>query len=29
VDCPDAQFCMVMNADGQYATYSGPASTVP
>jgi hypothetical protein len=24
VSCPSAQFCMVMNADGDYATYTGP-----
>ena len=23
VSCPNAQFCMVMNSDGDYATYSG------
>ncbi len=26
VSCPDPQFCMVMNADGDYATYAGPAT---
>lgn len=26
VSCPSAQFCMVMNADGDYATFDGSAS---
>ncbi len=26
VSCPSAQFCMVMNADGDYATYNGAAA---
>ena len=24
VSCPDDRFCMIMNADGDYATYTGP-----
>ena len=27
VSCPDDRFCMIMNADGDYATYSGPGTT--
>jgi hypothetical protein len=26
VSCPNPQFCMVMNSDGDYATYAGPGS---
>ena len=26
VSCPSTQFCMVMNGDGDYATYSGPGA---
>jgi hypothetical protein len=26
VTCPSAQFCMILNSDGDYATYSGPAA---
>ena len=29
VSCPSPQFCMVMNADGDYASYNGPAPAVP
>jgi hypothetical protein len=26
VSCPTIQFCMVMNSDGDYSTYTGPGS---
>ena len=26
VSCPDDRFCMIMNADGDYATYTGPGT---
>jgi len=26
VSCPDDQFCMLMNADGDYATYNAPGT---
>jgi len=26
VACPSAQFCMILNSDGDYATYSGPGA---
>jgi hypothetical protein len=28
VSCPNPQFCLLMNADGDYATYSGQSPTV-